>query len=89
MAKKAQIFKLDTNDGSGQFGLGTQPVIYSNFGNYSVDSYFVTLRNQALIPSLSWSYTAGASYRIDSQLAWIEHFANSELQACPLDIIRS
>ncbi|RDW59123.1 hypothetical protein BP5796_12047 [Coleophoma crateriformis] len=50
----------------GLFGLGTQPVIYSTFGNFSAPSYFVTLRNQSLIPSLSWSYTAGASYRCNA-----------------------
>ncbi|RDW63644.1 hypothetical protein BP6252_11189 [Coleophoma cylindrospora] len=50
----------------GLFGLGTQPVIYSTFGNFSAPSYFVTLRNQSLIPSLSWSYTAGASYRFNA-----------------------
>ncbi|KAG9247675.1 aspartic peptidase domain-containing protein [Calycina marina] len=50
----------------GLLGLGTQPVIYGSFGNISVDSYFVSLRNQELVPSLSWSYTAGASYRLSS-----------------------
>jgi hypothetical protein len=41
-------------------------VIYSTFGNFSAPSYFVTLWNQSLIPSLSWSYTAGASYRFSA-----------------------
>ena len=48
------------------FGLGTQPVIYDTYGNVSVDSYFVTLRNQNKIPSLSWSYTAGARYEFSA-----------------------
>ncbi|KAH8596577.1 aspartic peptidase domain-containing protein [Bisporella sp. PMI_857] len=50
----------------GLLGLGTQPIIYDNFGNVSVDSYFVSLRNQSLIPSLSWSYTAGARYEFSA-----------------------
>ncbi|PQE17034.1 Acid protease protein [Rutstroemia sp. NJR-2017a BBW] len=49
---------------TGIFGLGTQPVIYQTFGNVSVPSFFRTLRDQKLIPSLSWSYTAGAKYRL-------------------------
>ncbi|RDL39832.1 uncharacterized protein BP5553_04172 [Venustampulla echinocandica] len=47
----------------GIFGLGTQPVNFSSLGNYSAPSYFTSLRDQNLIPSLSWSYTAGAKYR--------------------------
>ncbi|KAH8654639.1 aspartic peptidase domain-containing protein [Tricladium varicosporioides] len=50
----------------GLFGLGTQPVLYETFGNYSAPSFFQTLRTQKLIPSLSWSYTAGASYRLSA-----------------------
>ncbi|KAF4635415.1 hypothetical protein G7Y89_g2680 [Cudoniella acicularis] len=50
----------------GLFGLGTQPVIYTTFGNYSVPSFFKTLRNQNAIPSLTWSYTAGANYRLSA-----------------------
>ncbi|PQE12311.1 acid protease protein [Rutstroemia sp. NJR-2017a BVV2] len=49
---------------TGIFGLGTQPVIYQTFGNISVPSFFRSLRDQKLIPSLSWSYTAGAKYRL-------------------------
>ncbi|ESZ97340.1 hypothetical protein SBOR_2270 [Sclerotinia borealis F-4128] len=49
---------------TGVFGLGRQPVIYQTFGNVSVPSFFQSLRNQKLIPSLSWSYTAGAKYRL-------------------------
>lgn len=48
----------------GVFGLGTQPVLYESFGNYSAPSFFTTLRAKNLIPSLSWSYTAGAAYRL-------------------------
>lgn len=32
-------------------------------GNFSSPSYFTTLKDQGTIPSLSWSYTAGAKYR--------------------------
>ncbi|TVY85460.1 hypothetical protein LSUE1_G000156 [Lachnellula suecica] len=48
----------------GMFGLGTQPVNYSSIGNFSAPSYFSSLRKQNIIPSLSWSYTAGAKYRL-------------------------
>ncbi|EPE36619.1 Acid protease [Glarea lozoyensis ATCC 20868] len=48
----------------GIFGLGTQPLNYSSLGNFSAPSYFVSLRDQNLIPSLSWSYTAGARYQL-------------------------
>jgi hypothetical protein len=51
------------NSRSGIFGLGTQPVNYSTIGNFSAPSFFTSLRSQDLIPSLSWSYTAGAIYR--------------------------
>jgi hypothetical protein len=43
--------------------MGTQPVNYSSIGNFSAPSYFSSLRAQNIIPSLSWSYTAGAKYR--------------------------
>jgi hypothetical protein len=49
------------NNHSGIFGLNTQPV--TTVGNFSVPSFFTSLRSQHLIPSLSWSYTAGAKYR--------------------------
>ena len=50
----------------GLFGLGKEPVLYETFGNYSAPSYFQTLRTKNMIPSLSWSYTAGASYRLSA-----------------------
>ncbi|TVY81659.1 hypothetical protein LSUE1_G003536 [Lachnellula suecica] len=50
----------------GLFGLGIQPVIYSTFGNYSAPSFFENLRSLNMIPGLSWSYTAGASYRLSN-----------------------
>lgn len=49
---------------SGILGLNTQPVNYSTIGNFSAPSLFATLRSQQLIPSLSWSFTAGAKYRM-------------------------
>ncbi|KAM3073700.1 hypothetical protein ACMFMG_004417 [Clarireedia jacksonii] len=48
----------------GIFGLGTQPLNFSTIGNFSSPSYFTSLWSEKLIPSLSWSYTAGASYRL-------------------------
>ncbi|KAH8658136.1 aspartic peptidase domain-containing protein [Xylariales sp. PMI_506] len=48
----------------GIFGLNNQPVNFSSLGNYSAPSFLTTLKSQGLIPSLSWSYTAGAQYRL-------------------------
>jgi len=48
---------------SGIFGLNNQPVNFSTLGNTSMPSFLTTLRDQSKIPSLSWSYTAGAKYR--------------------------
>lgn len=53
----------------GMFGLGTQPVNFTTIGNSSSPSYFSSLWSQKLIPSIpsfTWSYTAGAKYRMDS-----------------------
>ncbi|KAF7880036.1 uncharacterized protein EAF02_007673 [Botrytis sinoallii] len=49
---------------TGIFGLGTQPLNFTTIGNYSSESYFSSLWSQNLIPSLTWSYTAGAKYRL-------------------------
>lgn len=50
----------------GIFGLNNQPVNFTNLGNYSSPSFITTLKDQKKIPSLSWSYTAGAKYRLKS-----------------------
>ena len=46
----------------GLFGLGHQGV---NFSEYSTPNatFLTTLKDQDMIPSLSWGYTAGAIYR--------------------------
>ncbi|KAL8644614.1 MAG: hypothetical protein Q9226_007677 [Calogaya cf. arnoldii] len=46
----------------GVFGLGRQPTDLNNFTNPR-PSFLTTLYSQGYIPSLSWSYTAGARYR--------------------------
>jgi hypothetical protein len=51
------------HDDSGIFGLNNQPVNFSSLGNTSTPTFFTALKDQGLIPSLSWSYTAGAQYR--------------------------
>jgi hypothetical protein len=48
---------------SGIFGLNNQPVNFSTLGNHSSLSFITTLKDNGVIPSLSWSYTAGAKYR--------------------------
>ncbi|KAL9593223.1 MAG: hypothetical protein Q9219_007639, partial [cf. Caloplaca sp. 3 TL-2023] len=47
----------------GNFGLGQEPTNFTNFTN-SYPSFLTSLYNKQLIPSLSWSYTAGARYRL-------------------------
>lgn len=46
----------------GLFGLGHQG---TNFSGYSTPNatFLTTLKERNMIPSLSWGYTAGASYR--------------------------
>jgi hypothetical protein len=51
------------NRRSGIFGLNNQPVNYTAIGNFTAQSFFTNLKTQEKIPSLSWSYTAGAKYR--------------------------
>ncbi|RFU31440.1 hypothetical protein B7463_g4876, partial [Scytalidium lignicola] len=48
----------------GIFGLGIQPVNFTTLGNSSTPTFFQSLKDQGYIPSLSWSYTAGAIYRL-------------------------
>ncbi|KAI1346661.1 aspartic peptidase domain-containing protein [Xylaria sp. FL0043] len=48
----------------GVFGLNGQPVNFTSLGNFTAPSFLTTLKDQGLIPSLSWSYTAGAKYRL-------------------------
>ena len=46
----------------GMFGLGNQPTYFTDFSEPH-PSFLSTLKSKNLIPSLSWSYTAGAQYR--------------------------
>ncbi|EXK23969.1 hypothetical protein FOMG_19283 [Fusarium oxysporum f. sp. melonis 26406] len=48
----------------GIFGLNTQALNFSTLGNFSSPSFISTLKDKNIIPSLSWSYTAGAMYRL-------------------------
>ncbi|KAJ5831702.1 hypothetical protein N7474_000013 [Penicillium riverlandense] len=48
----------------GIFGLNPQPLNLSSLGNSSSPSFVTSLKDQGVIPSLSWSYTAGAKYRL-------------------------
>lgn len=51
----------------GLFGLGAEPTNITNFTD-AYPSFLAILKNQSLIPSLSWAYTAGAHYRKWSRL---------------------
>ena len=46
----------------GTFGLGQQPTNFSGFDDSS-PSFLTNLASRSMIPSRSWSYTAGARYR--------------------------
>lgn len=46
----------------GLFGLRSEPTNFTNFTSPH-PSFLANLKNQGLIPSLSWGYTAGAHYR--------------------------
>lgn len=46
----------------GYFGINPQPTNFSNFQDPQ-QSFFKTLQTQNRIPSLTYSYTAGAQYR--------------------------
>lgn len=57
------ISALETDDYyMGVFGLGHQGTNISNFTD-PLPSFLTIMRNESLIPSLSWAYTAGAWYR--------------------------
>ncbi|KAF4993524.1 hypothetical protein FGRMN_6453 [Fusarium graminum] len=47
----------------GIFGINTQSLNMSTLGNFSSPSFLSTLKVEGMIPSLSWSYTAGAIYQ--------------------------
>ena len=55
----------------GVLGLNPRPTNFSTFVNNPQVSFIQALRNQNAIPSVSWSYTAGASYRMYHLLAKI------------------
>ena len=52
----------------GYLGVNPQPTNFSNFDN-PIPSFFQTLKTKSLIPSLSYSYTAGNQYRMQSPKA--------------------
>lgn len=56
----------------GQLGLGTQEVTFRQ--NERVNSTLLNLKNNGIIPSLSFGYTAGASYRryLDSMAGFVQ-----------------
>lgn len=57
------VVGIDTNVYyNGIFGLSDQPFNVTNFTD-TYPSFLTTLKEQRLIPSLSWAYTAGAPYR--------------------------
>lgn len=55
----------------GVLGLNPRPTNFSGIPNSPQVSFVQALKNQNSIPSLSWSYTAGAQYR-----AYLSQFSN-------------
>lgn len=53
----------------GVLGLNCQPFNATTLGNYSAPALLTALKEQKYIPSLSWSYTAGARYRMSSAIS--------------------
>ena len=51
----------------GAFGLNPRPTNFTNY-NHPVPSYMANLKQRSMIPSLSWSYTAGNQYRLNKAL---------------------
>lgn len=51
----------------GVFGLTPRPSNFSSF-NAPIPSYLENLKNQSLIPSTTWAYTAGNQYRLNQVL---------------------
>lgn len=51
----------------GILGLNNQPTNFSNFNN-PISSYFQSMKDKNLIPSLTWSYTAGNQYSLKKVL---------------------
>ncbi|CZR56304.1 uncharacterized protein PAC_06192 [Phialocephala subalpina] len=47
----------------GVFAIGPKPTNFTSFNNPQ-PSFLYSLRNQSVIPSLSWGYTGGASYQL-------------------------
>lgn len=47
----------------GVFAIGPKPTNFTSFNNPQ-PSFLYSLRNQSIIPSLLWGYTAGASYQM-------------------------
>ena len=58
---------VDNNFQYGILGLNNQPTNFSNFNN-PIPSFFQSLKNKNLTPSLSWSYTAGNQYSLKKVL---------------------
>lgn len=59
---------ISTNDfWLGYLGLNPRPTNFTNFRDPQ-QSFMQTLKNKSMIPSLSWSYTAGAAYRFNKVL---------------------
>ena len=70
----------------GVFGLNPRPTNFTNY-NHPVSSFMSNLKEADLIPSLSWSYTAGNQYRLDKVLGSLTLGGYDSSRYVPNDVI--
>ncbi|KAG7008529.1 amidophosphoribosyltransferase [Physcia stellaris] len=70
----------------GVFGLNPRPTNFTNY-NHPVSSFMSNLKEANLIPSLSWSYTAGNQYRLDKVLGSLTLGGYDSSRYVPNDVI--
>lgn len=70
----------------GSFGLDPRPTNFTNY-NDPVSSYMSNLKQQNLIPSLSWGYTAGNQYRENKVLGSLTLGGYDTSRVVPNDVV--
>lgn len=70
----------------GTFGLDPRPTNFTNYNN-PVTSYISNLKQQKIIPSLSWGYTAGNQYRENKVLGSLTLGGYDTSRFAPNDVI--
>jgi hypothetical protein len=70
----------------GYFGISPRASNFTSFDN-PIPSYMQNLKNKSLIPSLSWSYTAGNQYRFNQVLGSLVFGGYDTSKFIPNDVI--